>query len=127
MMIPAAIDSVGNPGIPIPPGGIVLEAVPEDDCVTATDVVLLTVIMFVVVEVTEETRKVVDDVTVETIVYPTVAIPAAGANHRIVDSGCDVAMLRGERGEPVLTGASWKGVWNPMSEPTIQPLLGDIM
>jgi hypothetical protein len=103
MMIPAMMDSVGNPGMPIPPGGTGVEGdVVGDVCVTTPDVVLLTVIMFVVVEVTDDTMKVVDDVTVETTVYPTVAIPANGANLRIVESVCDVR----ERGEPVLTGAS---------------------
>lgn len=100
-MIPATIDSVGNPGMPVPFGGI---GVVTDDCVATTEVVLLTVMMFVVVDVTDDTMNVVDDDTVETMVDTTnvFEIPANGANLRIVDSGCDVAMQQ----EPVLTVAN---------------------
>jgi hypothetical protein len=114
MRIPARIDSAGKPGMPVPFGGVDVMA---DDCVAVTDVVLLIVTMLVVVDVNDETRKVVDvdtvETTVEVAVTPVTAeIAPAGANLKIV-----------ERALVADTG----GVMKPGDEPTIQPVLGEVM
>jgi hypothetical protein len=93
------MDSAGKPGMPVPiePAGI-----PPDVAVTVVVAVavLVTELRLVTVERIEVVTVAADNVTVETIVEP--GFPADGANLRIVDNGCDVAMQQ----EPVSTSAS---------------------
>ena len=108
------IDSAGNPGIPVPPGGI---GVMIDDCVAVTDVVPLTVTRLVVVAVYDETRNVVEVDRVDTTVVVDVTAvapdsPPAGANSKIVERAFVAARI---------------GVVNPGDAPTIQPPVGEVM
>jgi hypothetical protein len=114
MTIPAMIDSVGKPGIPVPFGGI---GVITDDAVVVTEVVLLTVTRLVVVEVYDDTKKVVEVDSVDTNVLVEVTPvtpddPPAGANSMTVERSFVAARM---------------GVVNPGDAPTIQPLLGEVM
>jgi len=104
MTIPAIIDSTGNPGIPPP---------------LTLDVVVVVVVLVVEVseskvEATELVIRLVDVVTVDTIVDVEVAVnkPPKGANLSIVASG-------------IVSGISV--LLKSGGDPTIHPMLGEIM
>jgi hypothetical protein len=103
------MDSVGNPGIPTPGE---LGVVTDDDWVPVT--MLFAVTLLVTVAVNELTRSVVEVETVVTAVDVEVTAVAAdkapaGANRRIVERALD------------------ENVTKPGEDPTIQPVLGEVM
>lgn len=99
-MIPAITDSTGNPGIPPP---VTLEVV-------VVSKVLVVEVREAKVDTVETVTRLVDVVTVETTVDVTVVIGTAPKppKRSIVESGI-----------PILASVG--------GEPTIQPLLGDII
>ena len=103
MTRPAKIDSTGNPGIPPP---ATLEAVVVVEVAVVRDVDVDAVMVVI---------RLVDVVTVETIVVVAVPVrsPPNGENRRIADSS-----------PPGIPDGI---VSNVLAEPTVHPLLGDIM